>query len=152
MSSEKTNSAIYFINFLWFLDGPDIGVSGFSSQFRRYIYAFRRQRAVRAAFMGGSLGAIGCVSASIMTSQVEMAGSPPLGFLADYCIGPKKLERFKKLPWNAKMFTHVHSIYIYIYTHSLFYLLAGVILIIWRPLWPTPRQKSWFISMVRQGE
>ena len=43
-------------------------------------------------------------------------------------------------------------IYIYIHTNSLFYLLAGVILIIWRPLWPTPRQKSWFISMVRQGE
>ena len=41
---------------------------------------------------------------------------------------------------------------IYIYTNSLFYLLAVVILIIWRPLWPTPRQKSWFISMVRQGE
>jgi hypothetical protein len=123
MSSEKTNSAIYFINFLWFLDGPDIGVSGFSSQFRRYIYAFRRQRAVRAAFMGGSLGAIGCGRASIMTSQVEMAGSPPLGFLADYCIGPKKLERFKKLPWNAKMFTHVHSIYIY--THKFTFLPFG---------------------------
>ena len=38
---------------------------------RRYIYSFRRQRALRAAFMGGSLGAIGCVSSSIMASQVQ---------------------------------------------------------------------------------
>ena len=36
---------------------------------RRYIQAFRRQKALKAALMGGSLGAIGCVSASIMASQ-----------------------------------------------------------------------------------
>ncbi|CAL1146930.1 unnamed protein product [Cladocopium goreaui] len=52
----------------------------------RYIYAFRRQRAVRAAFMGGSLGAIGCVSASIMTSQVFAKEWPPPG-LPKRCAG-----------------------------------------------------------------
>eukprot|EP00434_Breviolum_minutum_P013095 symbB.v1.2.011540.t1/scaffold778.1/size163404/23 len=45
----------------------------------RYIYSFRRQRALRAAFMGGSLGAIGCVSSSIMASQVLSKEWPPPG-------------------------------------------------------------------------
>eukprot|EP00913_Durusdinium_trenchii_P009618 g9036.t1 len=43
----------------------------------RYIQAFRRQKALKAALMGGSLGAIGCVSASIMASQVMAKDWPP---------------------------------------------------------------------------
>lgn len=40
----------------------------------RYIQAFRRKKALKAALMAGSLGGIGGVSFSIMASQVLIFG------------------------------------------------------------------------------